>query len=402
VWRVGCADHQQARPANAAMLGISSYDSDEEAAEPVAEPTAAAGAAAAPAGVQPKAVGVIAVAAGKAAPKGKAVGKSKSKEALSASRLKHIRKEVDEAKSATAVVQVVRRCLEDQWDARWGADALHQIAKRSTARTRKEWAADLGVKKLADKLKALTADHTSLPGLGNEGVDVSLKALDALRRMNFQEAEEQKDALERAIVSLVADNWKHPVKSLARLFWLGAPLKLQGRGGSGDYDNLLPAELRARAPDLDGPDVAVLIAAMRREGLRDEALLQKVVGRLKVEGIHAGLSATDLVEMTEGLKELGGEDEAALRPLGQEILRRRGELNPDESHRVHAAFQAMKLPLPSVWMKPGAATKRGGSQILTTQAFAPQEGHEKKRRGNNEIERVSPPRVVRDYKMMSY
>ena len=32
--------------------------------------------------------------------------------------------------------------------------------------------------------------------------------------------------------------------------------------------------------------------------------------------------------------------EAALRPLGQEALRRRGELTPDESHRIHTAYQA--------------------------------------------------------------
>merc|ERR1719203_404119 len=102
------------------------------------------------------------------------------------------------------------------------------------------------------------------------------------------------------------------------------------------------------------------------------------------------------------MKELGVQDEAALRPIGQEVLRRRGELTPYESHRVHSAFTAMKLPLPDVWTKPGNYTKRQGAEIVTTQAFAPQEGHEKKRRGNNDIERTSPPRVVRDYKMMSY
>lgn len=96
------------------------------------------------------------------------------------------------------------------------------------------------------------------------------------------------------------------------------------------------------------------------------------------------------------------QDAEALRPLGQEILRRRGELTPDESYRVHNAYQAMKLPLPEVWMQPGSAVKRDGSQLVTTQAFRPQEGHEKKRRGNNDVQRTSPPRVVRDYKMMSY
>jgi len=155
--------------------------------------------------------------------------------------------------------------------------------------------------------------------------------------------------------------------------------------------------------ELDGPDLALLIASFRKHaGARDAALLEKVVVRLHADGIHHGVSATDLVEMAEGLNELGITDEAALRALGQETLRRRGELSPDESHRVHTAFQAMKLPLPQVWTPPGAVTKRDGAQIVTSQAFVPQEGHEKKRRGNHDIERTSPPRVVRDYKMMSY
>merc|ERR1711920_1084404 len=116
-----------------------------------------------------------------------------------------------------------------------------------------------------------------------------------------------------------------------------------------------------------------------------------------------GVSATDLIEMAEAFNDVGVRDEAALRPLGQETLRRRGELSPDESHRVHTAFQGMKLPLPQVWTNPGATTKRSaGCEVVTTQAFAPQEGHEKKRKGNHDLERVSPPRVVRDYKMMSY
>merc|ERR1711941_264945 len=111
---------------------------------------------------------------------------------------------------------------------------------------------------------------------------------------------------------------------------------------------------------------------------RDAVLLEKAVGRLSAEGIHEGMCVTDMVETAEGLNELGAHDESALRPLGMEILRRRGELTPDESHRVHTAYQSMKLPLPQVWTNPGATKKRDGSQIVTTTTFVPQEGHEKK------------------------
>merc|ERR1712060_387122 len=110
---------------------------------------------------------------------------------------------------------------------------------------------------------------------------------------------------------------------------------------------------------------------MRTAGARDVALLEKVVGRLKDKDIHEGLAATDLVEMAEGLADLDQTDEAALRPLGQELQRRRGELTPDESHRIQNAFQKLKLPLSQVWTPPGASKKRDGSTILTTQSFVP-------------------------------
>lgn len=378
------------------MIGLASYDSDEEAATPEQGKDEAS-----LTGIVPKAAAAgPAPAAAKVRAAGKGKAKAKDGGLLPLVRLQHIRKEIDGAKSATAVVQVVRRNFDTQWDVRWGTDALQQIAKRSTARTRKEWADDPGVKKLAERLKALTEETTLPAGLGEEAVDVLLVALDSLRRMGFQEVAAQKDCLERATGWLAEDEWKRPVKSLARLLWLQAPL--HEKGNSGESFGSLVAQLRLRASELDGPDVALIVAALRRPGGRDEQLLQKVIGRLQVKDIHTGLSATDLVEIAEGLCELEAGDEGALRPLGQEILRRRGELSPPESHRVHTAFQTMKLPLPQVWMKPGAAQKRDGSHLVTTQAFAPQDGHEKKRRGNNEVERVSPPRVVRDYKMMSY
>mmetsp|Transcript_73458 Transcript_73458/g.215452 ORF Transcript_73458/g.215452 Transcript_73458/m.215452 type:complete len:381 (-) Transcript_73458:60-1202(-) len=380
------------------MLDISSYDSGDEVQPP--EPAAGGGpgdgAATASTGTEK----IVALEeAAKIAVAGEAAGKPKKLPAL---RLRELRREIQGTKSATAVVQVVRRYLDSAWDLHWGAEALYQIALRSTARTRRAWANDPAVLKLAEKLRAQASSSTPLPTRGEpDDVDLILVALEGLRRMSLQQPEDQKDALEQVIIALVADNWRHPVKSVARLYWLGAPLHLKSKPA--DFSSLLPTQLRSRAQELDGPDIALLIASFRKhKDARDAALLEKVVTRLRAEGIHQGLSATDLVEIAEGLNELGAHDEGAIRPLGQETLRRRGELSPDESHRVHTAFQAMKLPLPQVWAKPGASKKRTGEEIVTSQAFVPQEGHEKKRRGNHDIERTSPPRVVRDYKMMSY
>lgn len=318
---------------------------------------------------------------------------------LTPAKLKELRQEIGAAKSATAVVQVARRNIDASWDVRWGAEAMYQVAKRSTARTRKEWPKDATVKHLAEKLCNEASSGDSLTGHGEDDVDVLLVALEALRRLGLQEAEKQKEPLERSIGMLLANNLRHPAKSLARLYWLGANLNLTGWA---DFSSQLSSEIKARYTELDGPDLGLLLAAMRHQVAKDVALLSKVVIRLKADGIHKLMSATDLVEMSEAMSELAVQDEGALRPLGQDMLRRRGELTPDESHRAHAAFQAMKLPLPKVWAEPGAAKKREGAQIVTTTAFAPQDGHEKKRRGNHDIERTSPPRVVRDYKMMSY
>merc|ERR1712137_153336 len=103
-----------------------------------------------------------------------------------------------------------------------------------------------------------------------------------------------------------------------------------------------------------------------------------------------------MVELAEALNELRCKDELeVLKTLGQEIARRRGELTPDENQRAQLAYGAMKLPLSQVWTQPGAQKKRTGGDFIVTQSFAPQEGHEKKRRGNNDVERHSPPRVVR-------
>ncbi|CAE7237929.1 NID1 [Symbiodinium sp. CCMP2592] len=265
-----------------------------------------------------------------------------------------------------------------RWDARWGAEALYQVAKRSTARTRQEWAEDKAVLKLAEKLKEDAASGSD--------ADIILLSMEALRRMTIQESQDQKSIIEHVVSLMVARSWRSPAKSLARLFWLGAPLKSEGTLKDHFESKALPSLLRSKQMDLDGPDLALILAAMKGEkGVKDTALQSKVVLRLKEKGIHRGLSATDIVEMAESLQDLGVQDQAALRPLGQEALRRRGELTPDESHRIHTAFQAMKQPLPllgfwqlepgeqhasqAVWDKPGSTkTKQTENGKVTTQA----------------------------------
>jgi len=384
----------------ASMLGVD-YDSDDD--EKLASAITAAPAAAAAAAPSKPAAAPAPVAKEQAKKLAKAARAS-----LNEKKLREIMQEIASAKSATAVVKVIRAHAQASWDLRWAAEALYQVAKRSTARTRKEWADDPSIKKFAKQLIEATAASGS--SLVKDRFDIVLLALDALRRMELQESAAQKETLEQVATGLAAEGWRRPVKLLARMLWLSAPLKLESKAAddsSSSPTSVLPAELKARSVELDGPDLAQLVSAMQNAGARDDGLVEKVVIRMRTsmatpEVLYKGLSATDLVEMAEGLKDFGVLDEAALRPLGQEVLRRRGELTPYESHRVHAAFENMKLPLPEVWMQPGNAQKRAGSEIVTTQAFAPQEGHEKKRRGNHDVERTSPPRVVRDYKMMSY
>lgn len=392
------------------MLGISTYESDDEAPSAAQAASATARPSQQPipgrATNKPLAPASTIPSTSPGAPQQKPAALAtaepateKKSQHLPPNRLRDIRKELRNAKSATAVVHTARKYLaSDHWDVRWGAESMLHIAKRSTARTRREWTLDATVKDIAERLKSTVLSAQALSAPRRDGdVETVLVSLEGLRRMGLQEVDAQRETLETVTRWLVAANWEHPAKSLAQLYWLAAPMALKG-----PTQDLVPAELRKRAQDLDGPDVYLLLAAMRNKNSRDGALLDKVVARLRVAGIHAGLSATDLVELAEGLCELGIHDQDALRPLGQEALRRRSELTPDESHRIHTAFQTAKLPLPTVWTEPGAAKKRDNNQIVTTTAFIPQEGHEKKRRGNQDIERTSPPRVVRDYKMMSY
>ncbi|CAK0884450.1 unnamed protein product [Prorocentrum cordatum] len=244
------------------MQGITAYDSEEEEEEQKTEPKPA------PVGAQATAKGPAPKPKASAPPSSAASAK---KAHVATAKLNHLRKEILAAKSATATVQVVRAAIDTSWDSRWAAQALYYVAKRSTARTRKEWAADKAVLRLAAKLQEEAAGY-GVASRRDEDVDTLLLSLEGLRRMGMQEPEAQKDVLGRVFSLLDADSWRHPVKSLARLYWLGASVKLEGR-------KELPQELRRRYAELSGPDAALIIAAMQHEGGRDAALLQKVLAR---------------------------------------------------------------------------------------------------------------------------
>lgn len=389
------------------MLGISAYGSSDE--EPTPTPAAPTAAVAPQSLKQGEQVGVkrklddLSAAEAPDAKKPNTNGNKKKKTALTSTQIAQIRKEIDAAKSATAVVQVVRRSFEVGFDAHWGAEALYQIAKRSTARTRREWAEDKDVKMLAGKLKLVAASDMSLEGRVDDA-EVLLISLEALRRMKLQDAVDQSSPLERVTAYLIKHEWRYPVKALARLVFLTSPLKIQGA-------EVAPKELKSRYTELDGTDVALLISAMRSAGgnFRDAALLSKLIIKMKLDGWGQGgsglgknLSATDLVEIAEGFVEIESHDEAVLRSLGQFIQMRRAELTPEESSRVHVAYQKVKLNLNTIWKELGASTKRDASELVTSQTFGLQDGHFRYRRGNNDVQRASPPRVVRDMKMASY
>jgi len=128
----------------------------------------------------------------------------------------------------------------------------------------------------------------------------------------------------------------------------------------------------------------------------DELLLQKAVRRLRASpsAAYAPLPAAALVQLAEGLTELEAGDEGLLRLLGQEILQRKPELTPGELWRAKVSFQLRGLPLGKVWTAVGSSRKRKGGEMVTTQAFAPEEGHEKKPKSQHDVEKVDVQDLV--------
>lgn len=134
----------------------------------------------------------------------------------------------------------------------------------------------------------------------------------------------------------------------------------------------------------------------------DNKLLHKAALRLQEEKFCASIPTPHLVPVIETLDELGIRNKRALQSLGQEVLQRKPEFSPDDMRRIQIAFDQCKLPLNTVWAALGVSKKRKGGQLVTSQVFAPQQGHDKKHRSEQDIERTSPERYVADHVQSSY
>mmetsp|Transcript_44599 Transcript_44599/g.127938 ORF Transcript_44599/g.127938 Transcript_44599/m.127938 type:complete len:574 (+) Transcript_44599:183-1904(+) len=299
-------------------------------------------------------------------------------------RVAEIRTDIASKSSATATVQIVRRLFERSWDVAWGADALLCIARRSNAQTRKEWAKDEWVIALGERLKleissvalgireeaaskiaaygdAYIAECAALLG---RRLDAELTAMEALRRMNFQDLAAQGGMLLRTAEEVEFLGWgSSPAQRLARFLWLAAPLPRQPPPGL----RLVPAllSLRHRHSELGAPDIVLLLAALRSANVipvqRALAALRDVDVALPPEDITPGGATanidgtgTDTAWVEEGFRlsldvtPAGAAPGASSSPSALLVLRRRG------AGAVGAAAEASgDSVLLGLWLAPG-------------------------------------------------
>lgn len=201
-----------------------------------------------------------------------------------------LKAEVAACRSATAVVRIVRRSLQGSWDLRWGAEALHGIVERSTAKTRQQWARDPAVVLLSDRAKRdverVVTEMTY--------VEAVILALEALRRLELQRSESQRPVLKLLVAHLSAgDVFRQlPVILLARLLWLSAPLRLEGVKRAFQ-------QLRERHLEVDGKGVVLVIIAMQAWAC---TTLLRVPRRLQQSSaVVTGLSIEDEYELSMDL-----------------------------------------------------------------------------------------------------
>merc|ERR1719316_842807 len=97
---------------------------------------------------------------------------------LPSRQVRDLQRDISSAKSATAVVQILRKASISSWHFHWGGDALLRIAKKSTGQTRKEWAMDAAVSKAAVVLRAEVAQFGEAVPKDRSDVDAVLVALD--------------------------------------------------------------------------------------------------------------------------------------------------------------------------------------------------------------------------------
>lgn len=295
---------------------------------------------------------------------------------------------------------------------------MHQIARHSTIVTRKAWAADRTVARIAENLKR------DMTGTGAMAEDVVILALAALRWLEFQAPEEQRAKLESAVARLVAEHWGCSAATLARLLWLDAPLGLSSAGAGRCL-----VELRQRHRELGGRDVTTVIAAVRGRVLRRSAaadvgalaaaspgeaeLLRLLEAKLTRGGMRESLSAEEIAETAEALAEMRAAP-GVHRALARELHVRRQDLPDSVFRRTRRALEKAGVKPPSTaWDAPGAMAlkRRPGREVVTTQTFATHGGHAKtgemhskraRRDDNRNFASTSPVRYVADWVRASY
>lgn len=278
------------------------------------------------------------------------------------------------------------------------------------------WASDHTVRWLAEGLQREVASSAD--------TEMVLVALEALRRMGFQEPLQQRPAIEATLERLAGSQWRAPLAALCRLLWLEAPLGLPGLG---------PAmqELRASSRELGSSEVAILVDALHRRAARrrpveksdvvrvrsekgdvqaETALVQRLLARIALEKVRSGFSAEELADTVLGFAELGCANAPAYKKLMQDILVRRGELTAGELDRAKRVLKRAGVSLDASWGAAGSIMKKQRSGgIATVQTFAPQKGHERDEESvlkgkvlDREVVRTSPERYQADRVRSSY
>lgn len=319
--------------------------------------------------------------------------------------LERIKMDVSNTKTATNVVKVVRKNLEHFFDVRWGGEALYRIARRSTAKTRREWAADSVVQSLAAQIR-------DCDGRGPGDLDAKLQGMEAIQRMELQDVEDQCRGLEILMSSLEAERWKSVlVTSLVRVLWL---IRLVDAPSL--WKQVLHQLRRRGGEELDGEGAALMTLALGTRMKRRKAesvplseddmvafdsetdLILRFEGRLTTDGAFAHHFPGDLLELGEGLLALQVRDVKSqsriLKALGRGILRRAGEYDKMEMEQVKLMFDEGGEPLDDVFGVEGTVLK-GPRSAVTVQTFkANRVGLQKKKdREDDDVERVSPARV---------
>lgn len=176
----------------------------------------------------------------------------------------------------------------------------------------------------------------------------------------------------------------------------GKEMLVQERSPEGVPNPALPAILRifgGAALYQTQINATIANAIYRPLVLPENFLLDRLVKKFREEKSYKGLTCLDIIDIADAFAEMGIKDKDALRALGSEILQRRSEFTAVDMWKFKIAFQTCGLPLDQVWGKAGAKRTIQDGIVVTVQAFNPQQGLEKKRRGvAREIARVSPPR----------